>query len=381
MTRRPLTLLAFVSVVAATVLSRAQGGVAPGAASDACAVPVREFALPPQVASVSDLELDADGNLIVAGLTSSPDFPTTPDAVKAVCGTEGDAFAMVLTPAGGVRYSTCLGGDASETGAAAVPGPGGALWVLTDAWDCCVPAPCYHCARSRFRPAVWWVTPGSPARSWRTLLPEPDGMTIVDGQAAGLDGSLWVLATTEAARIPTVNAWQPTLAGDSDLLLARYAPGRPEPLLLTYLGGSGGDSGTALAIAPDGDPIVEGGFSPGFPLVPSPQGQSVSAGGPGLARVDASGRWLEYTTSIARGGVTGRISVDARGNVAIAGIPFRADSPPPEVVRARQHEIGLAVFDQHGQLRASAILDDGLDEFSPIDLGTRVSHVALLGRA
>jgi len=39
---------------------------------------------------------------------------------------------------------------------------------------------------------------------------------------------------------------------------APRAPGRADPLLVTYLGGRGGESGNALAVAPDGDAVVLG---------------------------------------------------------------------------------------------------------------------------
>ena len=380
MMRRPLMLAAFTAVVAATVLTRAQGPAGTGAECQPCAVEVGEFPLPPQVEQVSALEVDADGNLVVAGLTSAADFPTTPDAVKPVCGTEGDAFVMVVTPGGTLRYSTCLGGAAAESSARAVPVAGGALWVVTEAMGYGAPAPCYYCFTSRCRPALWWVKPGSPAESWGTLLPEPDGLTEVDDMAAAADGSLWILATTQAPSIRTVNAWQPTLAGDSDMLLAHYAPGRPNPVLLTYLGGTGSEWGKALALAPDDDPVVEGFFSADFPLIRPALGQSGGASvGYGLVRLDESGRWVEYAVSFDALRVSGRLVVDRAGNTVIVGTPIGGD-PPPDVLRARQHEIGLMVLDQSGKVRSSALLDAGLEQFAPWDLSSRVSHAAVLGR-
>ena len=67
---------------------------------------VFEFALPPQVYDVSDAALDLNGNLIVAGITGSPFFPTTADAADGTCGTEGDVVVMVYSPRGALRYDT-----------------------------------------------------------------------------------------------------------------------------------------------------------------------------------------------------------------------------------------------------------------------------------
>jgi hypothetical protein len=65
------------------------------------------------------ITVDADGNILVAGGTRSPDFPTTPgahnrtfDAGGRSVGSLGpmDVFVTKLDPAGRIVWSTLLGG-------------------------------------------------------------------------------------------------------------------------------------------------------------------------------------------------------------------------------------------------------------------------------
>jgi hypothetical protein len=107
-----------------------------------------------------------------------------------------------------------------------------------------------------------------------------------------------VLGTAYTASLPTVNAWQPVGAGESDLIVGRYATGRTGPLLLTLLGGRSWDEAGRLAVAADGDVVVTGNTSPpDFPVVrPIPDARGGDARDAALTRLDATGRWIEYST-------------------------------------------------------------------------------------
>jgi hypothetical protein len=65
------------------------------------------------------LAVDASGAVYVAGVTTSPDFPTTPGAYDTTYngGSDvyGDAFITKLDPTGStLQYSTFLGGDRQD---------------------------------------------------------------------------------------------------------------------------------------------------------------------------------------------------------------------------------------------------------------------------
>jgi hypothetical protein len=71
--------------------------------------------------------VDGAGNAYVAGMTLSPDFPTTPGAFDTNYNGEEDAFVAKLNPSGaGLAYATFLGGSDWDAGMVAVDGAGNA---------------------------------------------------------------------------------------------------------------------------------------------------------------------------------------------------------------------------------------------------------------
>ena len=62
------------------------------------------------------IDLDAAGNVYIAGQTASLDFPTTPDALDSTCGcSSNDVFVAKLSPAGVLLYATYIGGTGQDT--------------------------------------------------------------------------------------------------------------------------------------------------------------------------------------------------------------------------------------------------------------------------
>lgn len=94
------------------------------------------------------LAIDAEGNAYVAGLTSSPDFPTSDDAVqpaigRGIClnGSQErycyDGFVVALSSAGSRLWSTYLGGDDDDSANGIALDPAGSLYIAgeTESFD------------------------------------------------------------------------------------------------------------------------------------------------------------------------------------------------------------------------------------------------------
>jgi hypothetical protein len=76
------------------------------------------------------LDMDAGGNLYVAGTTFSPDFPVTAGVVQPANAGAYDAFVAKLSPgAGSLLYATFLGGSGNDTAAAIAVGSAGDVWI------------------------------------------------------------------------------------------------------------------------------------------------------------------------------------------------------------------------------------------------------------
>jgi len=287
---------------------------------------------------------------------------------------------LVLSPRAAVQYATCVGAATTEQWAYAAPAPDGSIWVAARTAPSVMP-PGYGAGFANDRTLLWRVTPGVAGGQEITVAGPGFEFFPLDLEPAP-DGSVWVLGSTTSAQMRTVNAWQPVIGGISDFVVARYAPGRAEPLFLTYLGGRDGESQGRLAVAPDGDAVVLGiSGSADYPVVRPLQGAPRGSGDAVITRIDASGRWIEYSTFL--GGsdfeVTSLAAVDSVGNVYVAGYTYSADFPltnrPPPWGISRTR-VFLSSLDAGGRLRFSTILDWGADTVDETSLSAGVRCIA-----
>jgi hypothetical protein len=357
-----------------------------------------EITLPAQVANVSDIAVGPNGDVILGGTTMDADFPTTPDAVDRTCGARlgchsdrEDGFVMILSGDGTMRYSTFVGADGEEHGVFVAFAADGSVWAVL--------------GNTRFyeyergsglcngrQPVLMGIMPGSSSVSGLTCIGGPAADGVVTDLAVARDGSVWVVGSGQGMQ--TVNAWQPVSGGSLDLFIARYAAGRQEPLLLTYVGGSGDESAGSLALTGDGDVVVSGTTSsPDFPVVrpielPSP-GTAGSGGGPSdavLLRLDATGRWLEYSTTIGGSSfeVGHGVAVDADGNVYLAG-QTRSPDFPVSVGTAKTRSLGseidgfLVSLDTVGRLRFSSVFGGASTDIAEFVVASRRGPLLVFG--
>ncbi len=77
------------------------------------------------VDAATAITIDASGNALVVGQTTSSDFPVTPGALQSLLKGAQNNFLVRLDPAGNVRMSTYLGGSGSDSpSSVAVDGDG-----------------------------------------------------------------------------------------------------------------------------------------------------------------------------------------------------------------------------------------------------------------
>jgi uncharacterized protein (TIGR03437 family) len=249
---------------------------------------------------VSGIAVDGSGSAYVTGLTSSPDFPTTPGAFQTKLTTTQDVFVAKLSADGSqLIYSTLLGGDFVEhaccqpttstgiavdsTGAAVITGfTEGTFPVTANAFQKAPVAGCYLFPSPSMpisgEAFVTKIAPGGNALVYSTLL---GGSCATNGIGVAVDanGNAWVAGSTESPDFPvTSDALQPKFGGGTyDGYLARFNPlGGLD--YATYLGGSGYDALNAIAFDPSGN-IYLTGESGGLSQPASPGAFQPLAGG------------------------------------------------------------------------------------------------------
>jgi len=211
------------------------------------------------------ISVDHDGSIYVAGSTRSVDFPNV-NAVQEVAGGKQDAFAAKIAADGShVVYATYLGGSGfDEARGIAVDGTGSAYVTgKTESLD----FPTHNALQSRCVLADRAICAGEAFVAKLSA----DGSTILystylggsggdSGSAITVDtgGNAYVAGVTSSLDFPLARPLQPTLAGKSNAFVSEISPEGSELTFSTYFGGSDSDQARAIAIDPVGILVVSG---------------------------------------------------------------------------------------------------------------------------
>jgi hypothetical protein len=204
------------------------------------------------------IAVDPSGNIYVAGLSSSVDFPTTPGVYQQTHASAAwDAFVMKLNPkatgASGIVFSTYVGGGNNEQPMDIALDPAGNIYVAggTDSTNFPVTA-------NAFQPNsggaddgfVFKLSPNGDALLYSTYV-GGRGSDGCKGVAVDAAGNIYTVCHTYSDNMQTTTgALQSVfMAGDSDgdLFVTKINPlasgGAASLLYASYLGGSGNEFG------------------------------------------------------------------------------------------------------------------------------------------
>ncbi len=169
----------------------------------------------------------------------------------------------------------------------------------------------------------------------RVALEEFGGHLDDEAKAVAIDaaGNLWVAGTTRSSRccrpFPTVDPLQADNAGGADAFLTRLDPSGATILYSTFLGGSGDDRATGLAIDPAGRIVIAGvttssDFPTFAPTQPLPGGGEDAF----VAILEPDGSRLTFATYLGGSGddAAARVAL-AGGSVLVAGTTTSSDLP------------------------------------------------------
>jgi hypothetical protein len=287
------------------------------------------------------IAVDAGGNAYVTGATVSPDFPTTAGAFQSTfAGPNGDAFVTKLDPTGSALvYSTYLGGtgaDGDWGSGIAVDGAGNAYVVGTTSSNDFPTAAAFQPALAggdRFGAENAFVTKLNSTGSSLVYSTYLGGVSarapdVGLGIAVDTGGNAYVTGYTTSLNFPTTpGAFQTTIGTPisstsipQDAFVTKF-DSAGSLVYSTYLGGSGDDGGSGIAVDAAGNAYVTGGASSGFPTTAGAFQPVMSNGGAFITKLDPSGSTLVYSTYLSGksgGGIAG-IAVDAAGNAYVTG--------------------------------------------------------------
>jgi hypothetical protein len=299
--------------------------------------------------SGNGIAVDSEGNAYVAGSTASANFPTMDPLQPARAG-DNDAFVTKLNAAGtALIYSTFLGGSQNDYGKGIALDSSGNAYIVgyTNSANFPVTAAALQkvcggtCSNNAF---VAELNSSGSALVYSTYLGGSGAAGDYGyGIAVGGKNGAYVAGYTTSSDFPvTPGAFQTTYGGHGNAFISKLNSAGSALVYSTYLGGTKGDAGYAIAHDSNANAYVTGGtHSPDFPTTPgafqtvcngpSPHGCADAF----VSELNPAGSALIYSTLIGGSGNAGGdggnygygIAVDNSGSAYVTGYTGSNDFP------------------------------------------------------
>ena len=283
-----------------------------------------------------DIAVDAAGNAYVTGFTDSADFPTAKGR-QATAGGSGDVFVAKFNAAGtALAYSTYIGGSGRDMG----------LGIAVDARGNAYVTGYTESPNFPTAAALQPASAGGPAGAYRDVFVSKlnaSGSALVYstylggadedfGIAIAVDatGHACVTGETRSSNFPTLSPRQGAHGGGVDVFISKFNTAGSALVYSTYLGGSGLDSGQAIAVDGTGNAYVAGyTTSSNFPTSTPLQATNAGAIDGFVAKLNAAGNAWLYRTYLGgnHGDAVFAIAVDATGAAYLAGQTASSNFP------------------------------------------------------
>lgn len=281
------------------------------------------------------IAVDASGNAYVTGSTSSSNFPVTAGAFQTAGGdTLGDVFVTKLNASGSALiYSTYIAGNSIDEGFAIALDDSGSAYVAGRTFSADFPT----------TPGAFQTASNGSAEAFVLKL-NADGASLVystylggsgsdTGKGIAVDdsGNAYVVGLTFSTDFPvTPGTFQPTFGGVSDAFVTKVNSVGSGLVYSTYLGGSGSEDGTGIAVRA-GIAYVTGNTGSSDFRVTSDAIQPTLAGGTDVyfTQLDVTGSTLIFSTFFggsSTDGATG-IAVDGSGSAYMTGQTVSSNYP------------------------------------------------------
>ena len=209
----------------------------------------------------SAIAVDPSGNAYITGWTTSSDFPTQ-QSEQAASGGGNDAFVAKIDPSGSALvYSTYFGGSADDYGAGIAVDASGQAYLAGRTNSSNFPT----------TPGAYQTTYGGGGGDAFVAKLSSSGSALIYstylgrsgydvGTAIAIDasGRAYVTGHNYLGDFPTAAAYQTATNGAYDAFISKLNPSGSALVYSTYLGGNGDDNGLGIAVDPLGNAYVTG---------------------------------------------------------------------------------------------------------------------------
>jgi hypothetical protein len=281
------------------------------------------------------IAIDSSGNAYVTGWASSTAFPVVAPVQSTLAGSR-DAFVAKLSPAGNsLIYSTFLGGSNTDSGTGIAVDASGNAYVTGFTSSSNFPTLSgYQTSNAGAENAFVAKLSSSGSLIYSTYL-GGSGSDAAAAIAVDSGGNAYITGGTTSANFPTASPVQAASGGNQDAFITKLNPSGNALVYSTYLGGSGGASGspeqgTAIVVDATGAAYVAGVTnSTNFPVTSGVLQPAYDGGGSDafVAKLAPAGTSLEYATYLGGSGFdyASGIAADSLGNAYITGYTSSSD--------------------------------------------------------
>ncbi len=289
--------------------------------------------------AANGIAIDSAGNAYVTGTTGSADFPTTASALSTTLHGPVDAFITKVNATGtALLYSTYFGGSGIETAAGIAIDLAGDAFITGSTGSTDLPVTTgsvQSVLKSANDAFVAKLNPAGAALIYCTYL---GGSQEDDASALSLDsaGNAYIVGNTASSDFPitTGSARQSTLTGATAAFAAKLNPTGTILVYSTFLGGSGADYASAVAVDVLGNAYVVGTtYSGDFPVTAGAYTVTVpgaiSLGHGFVSKLSGAGANLIYSSYLGGSNadaITG-IVLDSSGDAILTGFTYSLNFP------------------------------------------------------
>jgi hypothetical protein len=302
----------------------------------------------------NSITIDADGNAYLTGNTTSEDYPVTPGAFQTIYNNLylmdfPDCFVTKLNPTGtSLIYSTFIGGSRIEAGNSIAVDAEGNAYITGNTFSSDYPTTpgAYQTVwgghgdgRHSFDAGDAFISKLNPTGNglvYSTFI----GVSCNDqGSSLAIDSdrNAYITGKTYSSDYPTTPGAFQTVFGGGDIyngigdaFVTKLNSTGNDLVYSTFIGGSGNDQGSSIAVDPDGSAYLTGQTSSAnYPTTPEAH-QTTPGCGIFVTKLNPTGNTLFYSTFV--GEVSGyaesyAIAIDVCRNAYITGITYTSNYP------------------------------------------------------
>jgi hypothetical protein len=302
--------------------------------------------------------VDAAGEAVVVGATSSTNFPTSSPLRGSFAGGPFDAFVTKLSANGtALVYSTYVGGSGNDQAKGVAVDAAGDAFVAGFTFSTNFPIVGALQATNHAASGTAFVAKLNPAGSAFGYSTYLGGSTQDNANGIAIDsaGEAFVVGTTSSVDFPLMSPVQSAYGGTGDAFVSKISAAGSLLIYSTYLGGGANDVANSVAVDGAGEAFVTGNTaSVNFPTVSALRATFAGGSQDGfVAKLGASGSSFAYSTYLGGSDTdfATSIAVDSAGEAFVAGYTASLDFPvasPVQGTSGGKEDVFVTGFNQAG---------------------------------